>query len=285
MFSRYDLISLSRSFLVISRSFLVITRSFPDLISLSWDLISLSRDLISLSRDLFSLSLDPSPILSRYLEILSRYLEILSRYMEIKPHKIGKSHVVFLSNTRGSYTITTMNRDRVELISVYHSRGWYTDGFWWFLREIVMFLAQKHGYILSERHLRRILKQQGLFPTQKNDREIIHVASFIWCDWKLLPKHRVPFFVVHIELCFALWRPVFNIQMSEIQDPGCCFHTFSIPLLGRNRAPFHYKTHRFLDTDDHNCPGLRKLPAPIQNAPFRSIRRTIFELFTFELFS
>ena len=95
--------------------------------------------------------------------------------MEIKSHKIGKSHVVFLSNTRGSYTITTMNGDRVELISVYHSFG-FTQ------REIVMFLAQKHGYILSERHLRRITKQQGLFRTQKNDREIIHVASFIWCD-------------------------------------------------------------------------------------------------------
>ena len=35
--------------------------------------------------------------------------------------------------------------------------------------------------ILSERHLHRILKQQGLFHTQKNDREIIHVARFIWC--------------------------------------------------------------------------------------------------------
>ena len=67
---------------------------------------------ISLSRDVFSLSRDLSPILSRYLEILSRDLEILPRDMEIKPHKIGKSHVVFLSNTRGSYTITTMNGDR-----------------------------------------------------------------------------------------------------------------------------------------------------------------------------
>ena len=94
--------------------------------------------------------------------------------MEIKSHKIDKSHVVFLSNTRGSYTITTMNGDRVELISVYHSLG-FTQ------RESVMFLAQKHGYILSERHLHRILKQQGLFRTQKNDREIIHVARFIWC--------------------------------------------------------------------------------------------------------
>ena len=63
--------------------------------------------------------------------------------MEIKSHKIGKSHVVFLSNTRGSYTITRMNGDRVELISVYHSLG-FTQ------REIVMFLAQKQGYMLSE---------------------------------------------------------------------------------------------------------------------------------------
>ena len=88
--------------------------------------ISLSRDLsLILSRYLEILS-RYLEILSRYLEIFPRYLEIFPRYMEIKSHKIGKSHV-FLSNTRGSYTITTMNGDRVELISVYHSLG-FTQG-------------------------------------------------------------------------------------------------------------------------------------------------------------
>ena len=65
-----------------------------------------------------------------------------------------------------------MNRERDDLIHICHALG-FTQ------RETVIFLAQNHGYMLAERHLRHLLKEQNLIRTQRNDREILRVASFI----------------------------------------------------------------------------------------------------------
>ena len=60
--------------------------------------------------------------------------------------------------------------DRNTYIDFYHRLGLKH-------KNILLFMAQNHGCIVSERHLRRILSKLGLYQRQRND--ITHVANFI----------------------------------------------------------------------------------------------------------
>ncbi len=61
--------------------------------------------------------------------------------------------------------------DRDGFISLYHDLGFSQ-------REILLFLAQNHGCVISQRHLRRILKAKGLHRSSKRS-DIVNVATYV----------------------------------------------------------------------------------------------------------
>ena len=60
---------------------------------------------------------------------------------------------------------------RQELISVYFGLGLAQ-------KEILMCLAHNHGIVMSQRHLQRLLKAQGLYR-RKNQSDLLEVAMFM----------------------------------------------------------------------------------------------------------